>query len=135
MAKTIHDVTHVFWSLINFICDMPRDALKRTPVFDMFEQILNQNGAFKLHISVVDTYYPGCTLPYGIYAQNDFLVFENINRLFLGLWEMYIDAENDIHNHRGRLGTAIQIINKYCEAYDENEMSVLADQLQKNNIA
>lgn len=117
-----HNMTNIFWSFINYVCDMPYDMLTHTTAFRAFEMVARSDGSFKLHISVLhdidaSAFYDA--LPLGTWTDGEWIVFADINRLFYGLHEMYQSQPDS--EHKRKMNKAMNIIERISAMNDALE--------------
>ena len=123
MGKEIHDMTNVFWSFINFVCNMPYEVLSRTEIYQAFHRVVSRQGAFKLHWKVLEDLGEESVLkdwPEGVAQMGEYILFDDINRLFLGMYEMYSDGPDS--EKRTKLFHAIQIMQDVSHMVDLKEV-------------
>ena len=137
MATPCHNMTNVFWSLVNYVCTMSYEMLCKTNVYAAFSKVARTDATFKLHLGILDDfdasmYYDA--LPTGVWTDGEWLVFGNMDRLFYGLREMYDrvpDCERKMKLNRAilvieyiiTLNEAIDLIGDVNVSEDENEVA------------
>jgi hypothetical protein len=90
------DVTEIFWPFVDMLRSMTFDDLKSTKEFDAFNKLQVLKSSFALHMGCVEdldasVFYDA--LPLGIWVENEWMYFADINRLFYGMQEIY-EREN-----------------------------------------
>ena len=123
MGKAIHDMTNVFWSFINFVCNMPYVLLCKTEIYQAFQRVVSRQGAFKLHWKVLEDIGEESVLkdwPEGVTQMGEYIVFDDIKRLFQGMYEMYSGGPNS--ETRTKLFHAIRIMQEVSHMVDLEEV-------------
>lgn len=92
MAIHAHDVTSVFWPFISLVASLPYDVLKNTNAFNSFQKLADINPSFRIHLSAIDDIDESHlydAIPLGTWADEEWMYFKDMNRLFWGLHELY----------------------------------------------
>ena len=102
------DMTSGFWSFINFVCNMPYELLRKPETRRVFDRMSSYTTVVKLHRKIIDVSALKGPLPKGVCEMGEWIVFQDINRLFLGMCEMYTPvAESE---KRSRLFYAVRVL-------------------------
>lgn len=108
------DITNGFWSFINFVCNMPYELLCKPETGRVFGPISSCTSAFKLHRNIIDASALRAPLPEGVRESGEWIVFKDIDSLFLGMCNMYTHAAES--EKRSRLFFAARVLQDMAAA-------------------
>lgn len=135
MANRVYDMTSVYWSFIQFVCNMSYQMLQHTRVFNTFQKVAYTTAKFKLHMSILDgvddsAFYD--SLPMGVQAVGEWMIFEDFNRLFWGMYEIYNLQEDS--PRRKQIMQAMRVMVKIAEENNDNHLLDIISKLSVNDV-